>query len=326
MRLPFLAFVFVVAGFGEVASAQQLVGNVGGGGGPIAKSTVTLWAAGEGLPAKLSETSTGDDGAFRLQFDAESVNGRVLYLIAKGGEPKVGRPRGVNPAIALMATMGNTVPKEVAINELTTVASVWTGAQFLNGDALSGPALGLKIASGNVPNLVDLTTGGLGPVIQDSLNSTQTISLATLNTLGGLLAGCITRVQTDACERLFQASTPPGKSAASDTLNAAEAIALHPWNEPAKLFALLDHFYPAGQEAGSRAVPFRPYLLFAPGTWTIALRYGGGGLSGLGGIGIDGDGNAWAANNQMAGSQSTMFGGSAARSLNSPQMAGPSRP
>jgi DNA-binding beta-propeller fold protein YncE len=49
--------------------------------------------------------------------------------------------------------------------------------------------------------------------------------------------------------------------------------------------------------------------LFAPGTWTIALRYAGGGLAGLGGIGIDGEGNAWAANNQMAGSQSTMYGG-----------------
>jgi hypothetical protein len=49
----------------------------------------------------------------------------------------------------------------------------------------------LKIASVNVPNLVDLTTGGLGPVIQDPLNSAQTTSLATLNTIGDLLAGVI---------------------------------------------------------------------------------------------------------------------------------------
>ncbi|WP_065750645.1 hypothetical protein [Bradyrhizobium paxllaeri] len=309
MRLPFLAFAFVAQGFGQVASAQQLVGNVNGGGGPIAKSTVTLWAAGEAAPIKLSEASTGDDGAFRFQFDTQRAGGGVLYLTARGGEPKIGGSRGANPAIALMATLGTTAPKEVTINELTTVASVWTGAQFLKGEALSGHALGLKIASGNVPNLVDLTTGGLGPVIQDPLNSTQTTSLAVLNTIGDLLAGCITRVQTDACERLFEASTPPGGPAPTDTLTAAGAIALHPWNQPAKLFALLDHFYPARQGPGSRAAPFRPYLLFAPGTWTIALRYAGGGLNGLGGIGIDGDGNAWAANNQMAGSQSTMFGG-----------------
>ncbi|HMR34580.1 MAG TPA: hypothetical protein PKA13_26385 [Geminicoccaceae bacterium] len=295
--------------FGQVAAAEQLTGNVAGGGGPIAKSAVTLWAAGEGAPAKLSETSSGDDGAFRLDFDAQKAGGGVLYLTARGGEPKIGGSQGANPAIALMATLGATAPKEATINELTTVASVWTGAQFLKGGTLSGHALGLKIAAGNVPNLVDVATGGLGPVIQDPLNSTQTTSLATMNTLSGLLAGCVTRAKPDACEKLFQASTPPGGAAPTDTLAAAEAIALHPWNAPGKLFALVEDFYPARQGPGSSAVPFRPYLLFAPGTWTIALRYAGGGLAGLGGIGIDGEGDAWAANNQMAGSQSTMYGG-----------------
>ncbi len=309
MRLPFLTFIFAIVAFGQVASAEQLTGYVNGGGGPIANATVTLWAAGEGAPVKLSETRSGDDGAFRVEYVAEKAGGGVLYLTARGGEPKIGGFQGANPAIALMATLGEAAPKEVTINELTTVASVWTGAQFLKGGSLSGHALGLKIAAGNVPNLVDLTTGGLGPAIQDPLNSTQTTSLATLNTLAGLLAGCVTRAKPDACERLFEASAPPGGPAPTDTLTAAEAIALHPWNAPAKLFAVLDHVYPALEGPGSSAVPFRPYLLFAPGTWTIALRYAGGGLSGLGGIGIDGEGDAWAANNQMAGSQSTMYGG-----------------
>ncbi|MCW5892413.1 MAG: hypothetical protein KIT14_17975 [bacterium] len=309
MRLPLLAVALAAGAFGQIASAEQLTGNVTGGGGPIAESTVTLWAAGEADPTKLSETRSGDDGAFRLDFDAHEAGGGVLYLTVRGGEPKIGGSVGANPAIALMATLGATAPKTVTINELTTVASVWTGAQFLNGGALRGHALGLKIAAGNVPNLVDVTTGGLGPVIQDALNSTQTTSLATMNTLAGLLAGCVTRARPDACERLFEASTPPGAPAPTDTLTAAEAIARHPWNAPATLFAVLDHVYPARQGPGSSAVPFRPYLLFAPGAWTIALRYAGGGLAGLGGIGIDGEGNAWAANNQMAGSQSTMYGG-----------------
>ncbi len=309
MRLPSLAVAFAVAAFGQTASAEEIAGKVSGGGGPIAKSTVTLWAAGEGAPSKLSEASTGEDGAFRLDFTPASADGGVLYLTARGGEPKIAGTRGANPAIALMATLGTSAPKEVIVNELTTVASVWTGAQFLKGGALSGHALGLKIAAGNVPNLVDLATGGLGSAIQDPLNSTQTTSLATLNTLAGLLAGCVTRASPDACERLFEASTPPGGAPPTDTLTAAEAIALHPWNAPAQLFAVLDHVYPSRRGPGSSAVPFRPYLLFAPSTWTIALRYAGGGLAGLGGIAIDGEGDAWAANNQMAGSQSTMFGG-----------------
>ena len=49
MHMPFLAFAFVTAAFGQVASAQQFVGDVAGGG-PIAKSTVTIWGAGQGTP------------------------------------------------------------------------------------------------------------------------------------------------------------------------------------------------------------------------------------------------------------------------------------
>jgi DNA-binding beta-propeller fold protein YncE len=309
MRAPLVAFALISVSFGQVAAAQQLVGHVYGGGGPVAESTVTLWAAGQGAPTKLAESKAGDDGAFDLKFDTQRAGGDVLYLIAKGGTPKVGGSQEANPAITLMATLGANPPKDVTINELTTVASVWTGAQFLKGETFSGHALGLKIAAGNVPNLVDLATGGLGPVIQDPMNSTQTTTLSIFNTLGDLLAGCITRVQTDACTKLFAASTPPGGATPTDTLTAAEAIALHPWHEPAKLFALLNDFYPAPRGPGSRAAPFRPYLLFAPGTWTIALMYAGGGLAGLGGIAIDSEGNAWAANNQMAGSQSTMYDG-----------------
>ncbi len=269
--------------FGGIASAQELAGKVTGGGGLIARSTVTLWAAGPGAPTRLSETS--DDGAFRLELDAGQVGDGVLYLTARGGTPTGGVSGEANPAIALMAILSAEPPAEVTINELTTVAAAWTGAQFLLGDALSGHALGLRIAAGNVPNLVDLATGGLGPVIQDPLNSTQTTSLATLTTVGNLLAGCITRVQTDACDKLFAATTPPGKPAPADTLAAAHAIALHPWNKPAELVATFDAFYPAEHSPGSRTSPFRPYLSFAPSSWTIALTYAGGGLSGLGGIG-----------------------------------------
>ena len=51
------------------------------------------------------------------------------------------------------------------------MASVWTHAQFLDGTAIKGHALGLKIAAGNVPSFVDLQTGGWGATIQDPFNS-----------------------------------------------------------------------------------------------------------------------------------------------------------
>ena len=207
-----------------------------------------------------------------------------------------------------MATLGTEPPKRVTINELTTVASVWTGAQFLKGTSLSGNALGLRIAAGNVPNLVDIETGGLGPIIQDPLNSSQTPTLATFNTLGDLLAACVTRVRSDACNKLFAAATPPGGTAPTDALSAMQNIARCPWHEPKKLFALLDEFYPLTARQRWRAAPFIPYLNFDPSAWALSLVYAGGGLNSLGGIAVDGEGNMWADDNFMVGAQSTLYG------------------
>ena len=298
------------------ASPENIGGKVEGGGGPIVKATVTLWAAGPGTPQKIAETQTKDDGSFELASAGGKADAGVLYLIAKGGEPKSGGDKGQNPAITLMATLGTTPPKRVTINEFTSVASAWTGAQFLNGTALSGKALGLRIAADNVRNLVDLETGGLGPVIQDSLNSSQTATLATFNTLANLLAGCITRVRGDACNKLFAAATPPGGVAPTDTLAAAQNIARNPSNQAQQLFALLDAFYPVPAGKHWRPVPFIPYLSFAPGAWTLSLVYAGAGMNSMGGIAFDGEGNMWGGDNFLVGAQSTIynsFGGGISR-------------
>jgi streptogramin lyase len=195
----------------------------------------------------------------------------------------------------------------VTINELTTVASVWTGAQFLNGTTFSGNALGLHIAAGNVPNLVDLETGGLGPVIQDALNSSQTATLATFNTLANLLTGCITRVHGDACNKFFAVATPPGGVTPTDTLTAVQNIARNPSHQAQKLFALFDAFYPVPAGKRWRAVPLIPYLSFAPSAWTLSLVYAGGGLNSVGGIAFDGEGNLWVGDNFLVGAQSTIY-------------------
>ncbi|HEY2385465.1 MAG TPA: hypothetical protein VGK30_00770 [Candidatus Binatia bacterium] len=236
----------------------------------------------------------------------------MLYVVATGGEPAAGKATGANTDIALLAVLGSTLPAQVVVNELTTIASVWTSAQFLDGGALRGHPLGLRIAAGNVPNLVDLKTGGLGPVIQDPLNSSQTTTLATFNTLANLLTGCITRVQGDACGKLFAAATPPTGVAPTDTLTAAQNIARNPSHQALQLFALLDAFYPVPTGERWRPVPFLPYLSFAPSAWTLSLVYAGGGMSSLGGLAFDGEGNMWTGDNFLVGAQSTIwnnFGG-----------------
>jgi len=285
--------------------AVSLKGQVLGAGAPIANSTVTLWAAGEGAPTQLTQTQTGDDGRFELRADGAPGNDAVLYLVATGGQPAANKAGGDNPAIALMTVLGTTVPKTVTVNELTTVASAFTAARFINGEAISGNPLGLRIAAGNVPNLVDPETGGWGKVILDPINSTQTTSLATLNTLGSLIAASFTVANDDWRARFFKAATPLGGVAPKNTLEAMAGIARAPWAQPKALFALYDEAYPQPKDGARRKAPFVPYLAFVPEDFALSLAFAGGGIYGSGSLAIDANGNLWGTQNWLPGSQAT---------------------
>jgi hypothetical protein len=283
------------------ALADQMHGQLLGAGVPIVGSTVTLWAEGLGGPQQLAQARTDDNGRFSL--DAAGGGDTVKYLVAKGGRPSTNAASGDNSAIALMTVVGSTPPINITINEMTTVASVWTNAQFLDGETVRGNALGLKIAAGNVPNFVDLQTGGWGATIQDPLNGGQTPTMANFATLADVLAGCTTRVIVDACAKLFAAATPPNGDAPTDTLTAAHAIARYPWYQPERLFALLGELYPVPQGKTMRAVPYMPYLNFAPSAWVLPLKFDGGGYRAGGGAMFDSEGNLWTGDNFTIGWQ-----------------------
>jgi hypothetical protein len=284
------------------AAAGQLQGQVLGGGAPIANSTVTLWAASAGAPRQLAQTRTGADGRFALNASAPGTDA-ILYLVAKGGTPAANKGGGDNPAIALITVVGNRPPARVTINEMTTVASVWTNAQFLDGTALKGHALGLKIAAGNVPSFVDLQSGGWGATIQDPLNSGQTPTMANFATLADVLAGCVTRVSADACGKLYAASTSPKGEVPTDTLAAAQSVARNSWYQPERIFALLDQFYPVPQGKNMRAVPYMPYLQVSPSAWVLPLKFDGGGYRAGGKAMFDSEGNLWVGDNFTVGWQ-----------------------
>ena len=236
-----LGAVAMVAG--APASAQQTFrGQVLGSGAPIAD--VTLWSASAGAPTQLAQTRTGADGRFTLNAPSARGKDATLYLVAKGGAPKAAANKGANDAIALMALLGTSSSQTVTINELTTVASAFTAAQFIKGKSISGNPLGLRIAAGNVPNLVDTATGGWGKVLLDPLNSTQTTTLANLNTLGSLITAFFTVANEDWRARLFKAATPPGGATPKNTLQAMAGIARKPWADPNALFTLFDEAYP----------------------------------------------------------------------------------
>ena len=286
---------------GTVAAAVRIEGQVQAGGGPVASSTVTLWAA-DVAPQQLAQATTDADGRFTLNSDATPGSDVSLYVIAKGGVATVKKGSADNPAISLLSVLGNTPPAKIVINEMTTVASVWANAQFLDGTAIKGPALSLRIAAGNVPSFVDLQTGGWGAAIQSSLNGGQTSTMANFATLADVLAGCATRVTFDACSKLFIAATPPKGAVPTDTLTAAQSIAKYPWYQPGRVFALLDAYYPA-PEGKLRSVPYMPYLNFSPSAWVLPLKFDGGGYRAGGKAMFDSEGNLWVGDNFTIGWQ-----------------------
>jgi streptogramin lyase len=302
--LSAILFFSVGLAVGQVSDLDRSEGKVMGAGGAISDSEVTLWKTTPEAPRRISETRTNSDGSFELSFAEDNDEAGMFYLIAKGGVTKDEGKQ--NPAITLMATLGSEPPKRVTVNELTTIASVYTTAQFLHDGALSGNAIGLRIAAGNVPNLVDLETGVHGSVIINALNGPRTTTLAKFNTLGALLSACISG-KPEACEKLFEATKTPGGSVPTNTLSAMHNIARFPAHNATRIFDLFNELNPIPNGKRYRDVAFKPYLFYAPSAWTLSLVYAGGGYYAVGGAAIDGEGNFWTNNNWMPGSQTTIY-------------------
>ncbi|MBS2028839.1 MAG: hypothetical protein JST54_13135 [Deltaproteobacteria bacterium] len=285
------------------ARSNRILGVVRGGGAPIAASTVTLWEASAQAPRKLAQIKTNANGEFQLPTAGAHATAS-LYLTAVGGAPKAAKENGDASTITLMTILGSRPPPRVTINEFTTVASVWTHAQFLTGADLRGTPLGLRIAAGNMPSFVDLTTGDYGATIIDAINGQQTPTLANFTTLANVVAACVTRLKPDACNTFFTAATDPRGKTPTNTLEALQTIARNPSYQPNRVFALLDTFYPVDHAKELRPTPFLPYLSNPPTAWVLPLKFTGGGLNGPGKIMFDSEGNAWSGVNFVVGGQS----------------------
>ena len=107
---------------------------------------------------------------------------------------------------------------------------------------------------------MDPATGGWGKVLLDPLNSTQTTTLANLNTLGSLISASFTVADDDWRARFFKAATPTGGATPKNTLEAMAGIARAPWANPKELYALFDEAYPQPKDGSRRTAPFVPYL------------------------------------------------------------------
>jgi hypothetical protein len=281
---------------------MRLDGQVVLGGEPLSDATVTLWRAGASAPGQIAKVKASGDGRFALDAPTAHNSDGALYVVAKGAR-KSARNHG-NGDVTLMLLLGAPVPQKVTINELTTVASAFVAAQFIQGDSISGNPLGLRIAAGNVANLVDPTTGSWGKVLLDPINSTQTTTLATIDTLASLLTAYGTTANDEWRVRFLKSATGSGAATPKNTVEAMAGIARRPWEHPKELFSLFDEAYPQPKDGTRRSAPFVPYLAYVPDDFMISLCFAGGGVYSAGRLMFDAEGNLWSGQNWMAGSQS----------------------
>lgn len=260
---------------------------------PVSGATVSLYRARTGAPELLAQSVTDSNG----RFVATLMNGNgddVFYALAR----KAG-------AVELAAVIGPAIPSTLVINELTTVATAYAMAQFLDNGVIAGPALSLHIAAGMADNLVNSATGTTSTVIRSSPNGDETNTQRELATLGNILAAC-SQTYRDACASLFALTPSSTGIAPTTTFQAIANIARNPSANVAQLFALGDalHTFTPALTADQGPRSLTPLQKLE--AWTVAIKVNATGsatcpFGGPANIAFDAQGYAWITNNVVQG-------------------------
>jgi len=251
---------------------------------PLSGVKVTLLAATQSGPQFLGEATTDLDGAFAIDSPLTTVYS-LFYLTAE-----------VRPGLMLAAIAGGTLPETITINELTTIAAMYAGAQFFFNGAIGGQNAPLQVVAGMNANLVAAGHGVASPVLIAAPNAYQTNALKTLYSLANLLTASV-RGSAAQLDALFRLTTRPGHPAPEDTLTAINNIARDPANNASALFTesrLQDVYQPA--------LP----LDQEPAAWTLAVKFNATGnasqmFGGPANVAFDPSGRAWIPNNVVQG-------------------------
>ncbi len=246
----------------------------------------------DGVNNSLIQSVKSDkDGTFKL--NQYKINNNVYYLVATSPS---------NKNLNLITVLGNKQYKKVAISPLTTVASTFVTAQFINNIKFNGNLKPVTIAMNNAPNLTNIETGSWGKTLLNGENLTESATTAKMNTLANLI------VKSFEENRIYSSFTTTLSPKKSNSLVAAMGdFAKNSWYNPKKIFNLFDKSYPRTPE--ERNAPYRPYLEFAPRDFAMIVRFSGGGIFAPGKLVIDKDGNIWSGQNWMPGSQSNTLRG-----------------
>ena len=278
------------------AAGEAYGGQIFGGNQPISNAVIQMYAPGvngygtSASPLLNRLVTTDANGHFSLTnaFTCPS-NSTPVYLVVTGGNPGLTSATN-NSALVMMGLLGScgnlNSSSYFVINELTTVAAVWSLAPFMVDYAhigtSAGNVQGLLNAFATAENLVAIETGKT----PGSAPSIATVPQAEINTLGAILAGCVnsngSTSLTAPCGRLFAAATPTGGTTPGDTVGAALDIARNPGHNVSSLYSTVPS-----------SAPFQPTLASAPSDWTLAITYSSPALKTPSDLAIDSQGNAW---------------------------------
>lgn len=275
----------------EGQDGVQVVGRVMGGQQPVATSRVSIYLAGtsvgygQGDTQLVPSTVSDANGMFTFPNVSCPDGDPPVYAVAVGGDAGF----GPNANLALSASVPHCSMLNsgfLNVNEVTTVASVWSLTQFLDpsGQHLGAPAsntVGLANAAATTANLADVRTG---LAVTALVNGAMGMAPArTVNTLANILALCVNSAGGTACGNLFTAATPPGSAAPSTTLAAAWNIARNPGNHVADLY----------QTNNNDPFQTPQPLQSAPSDWTLSIDFTDPQIKPVNQLAIDASGNLW---------------------------------
>ena len=209
---------------------------------------VTLYEATGGKPRVVGRGRTDKTGSFLITSTGRTSDS-VFYLTADLGRGTI-----------LIAMLGPALPTHAIVNELTTVAFTYSGAQFIDKGSLGGDAFGLRIAAGMNNNLVAVLSGRSSSVLLSSPNADETNALRSTRALANLLAACVRNGRVD-CEALFDLASPSGGPRPTDTAGALLDIAHHPANNVEGIY----------QQSKVLEI-YTPSLENRPDAWTLAVK------------------------------------------------------
>jgi streptogramin lyase len=278
--------------------------TVKAGNKPISGTSISFYAAGvtgNGLAPTLLPigqvlSNASGVAVVPAKYNCPSASS-LVYVVGSGGT--VSGASAANTNILLMAALGTCSSiasgANYVLDEATSVAAVEALAQFYAPGGLIGSSatnqLGLANAFVTAATLADPVAGtSPGP----SLPGNAVTPTPRVNSIANILNACV--VSSSNCASFYTA-TAQGSTLATNTLDAAYFLALHPANNVASLYT---------QSLASTA--YAPVLPTLPNDWTMFVTYTDGGLDNPSGIGVDSKGNVWVASYFNAASEFTNTG------------------